>query len=211
MTGREDEAANMRQSITEATAKRREALAKAGTTEDDEYIAARCEVQRARAVYQRAKRRWERQYWNSIIQEATEASERNDAGRLHNLLKKLGQRDTISARPSEVFSPKEHFQKVSEARFEHPEEIKDLIDNIDSGPMTAEDRKANAILRKDLTKTEILKAISEMRGGAPGEDGVRISLLRAAHPRVIEEADQTEDSERVVRPPLYVSTFTTLP
>ena len=100
------------------------------------------------------------------------------------MLRKLGMRDSKAARAAEHFSPeeyKQHFEKVSQERYERtPEEIQQLINQIPIPPLNAETAKACEALERDLTKAEVLEAIREMKDGAPGSDGVRISFVKCA-------------------------------
>ena len=83
------------------------------------------EVRRHRSAFKKHQRQWENQFWDTIIEEAKDASERNDWGKMYKTLKKLGLRDDKRSAPSEQFSAEElktHFEKVSKERSEHTSE-----------------------------------------------------------------------------------------
>ena len=199
MVGKEDASQEMRGNISRAAKNAEEILEMVHDPENEEHKRAKELVRVARRRYQRKNRRWERQYWNSNIEEAKMAQERNDIGTMYKLLVKLGPIDSKSARASEQFSSeeyKEHFSKVSAVRHENTLEMtKEVLERI---PEMEDRKKTTRELEKDLTKREIKNAISEMKNGAPGEDEVRITYVRRADERtknmVIELVQQIYDT-----------------
>ena len=101
------------------------------TRQSTEYMNTREEVRRHRSAFKMHQRQWENQYWDTVIEEAKDASERNDWGKMYKTLKKLGLRDDKRSAPSEQFSAEEfktHFEKVSKERSEHSsEEMQEVI------------------------------------------------------------------------------------
>ena len=131
MKGREQECENFRKKIAQAVRKTREILQRGETRQSTEYMKTREEVRRHRSAFKKHQRQWENQYWDTIIEEAKDASERNDWGKMYKTLKKLGLRDDKRSAPSEQFSAEEFktdFEKVSKERSEHTsEEIQEVI------------------------------------------------------------------------------------
>ena len=80
----------------------------------------------ARREWKGARVRWEREWWESVLDECDRASGRGDTGGLYRELRKLEKRGQKKA-PTDTTLTKEdfktHFEKVSHARFENtPEE-----------------------------------------------------------------------------------------
>ena len=126
MVRKEDASQEMRGNISIAARNAKEILKRMYDPENKEHKRAKKLMRVARRRYQREKRSWERLYWNSIIEEAKMAQQRNDIGTMYRLLVKLGLRDSKSARASEEFSPKEYreyFSKVSAVRPENTLEL----------------------------------------------------------------------------------------
>ena len=116
MKGREQEYENFRKNIAQAVRKTREILQRGETRQSTEYMNTREEVRRHRSAFKKHQRQWENQYWDTIIEEAKDASERNDWRKMYKTLKKLRLRDDNRSAPSEQFSAEEfktEFEKVS--------------------------------------------------------------------------------------------------
>ena len=48
---------------------------------------ARKELRIARRIYKKAKKQWEKEYWDKILEEAAEARDKNDMGKMFKLLR----------------------------------------------------------------------------------------------------------------------------
>ena len=144
----------------------------------------RKELQIARRTYKKAKKQWEKEYWDKILEEAAEARDKNDMGKMFKLLRKLGMRDGKTTRPDEHFSVEEykiHFEKVSQERQEVTNQVMSWVfDRVED--MRSDDRisEASEELEKTLEREEIEKAIREIKDGAPGIDGVSIKMIKFA-------------------------------
>merc|ERR1711911_384496 len=89
------------------------------------------ELREARREWKGARIRWEREWWEAVLDECDRASGRGDTGGLYRELRKLEKRGQKKA-PTDTTLSKEdfktHFEKVSHARFENtPEEIEEAV------------------------------------------------------------------------------------
>ena len=186
MKGREQECENFRKNIAEAVRKTREILQRGETRQSTEYMNTREEVRRHRSAFKKHQRQLENQYWDTIIEEAKDASERNDWGKMHKTLKKLGLRDDKRSAPSEQFSAEEfktYFEKVSKERSEHTsEEVQEVISWIPDRREEQEVKRAAEKLGKEVTVGEILEQMKEMSDGAARTDDVTIGMTRKCNP-----------------------------
>ena len=179
MRGKEGEAIRLREAISEKIQKMRETEKQRGNVEK-----ARKELRIARRVYKKAKKQWEKEYWDEILEKAAEARDKNDMGKMFKLLRKLGVRDGKITRPGKHFSVEEyksHFEKVSQERQEVTNQVMswvfDRVEDMRSDDMI---REAGEELEKNLEREEIEKAIREIKDGAPGIDGVSIKMIKFA-------------------------------
>ena len=186
MKGREQECENFRKKIAEAVRKTREILQRGETRQSTEYMNTREEVRRHRSAFKKHQRQWKNQYWDTIIEEAKDASERNDWGKMYKTLKKLGLRDDKRSAPSEQFSAEEFktdFEKVSKERSEHTsEEIQEFISWIPDRREEQEVKRAAEKMGKEVTVGEKLEQMKEMSDGAAGKDVVTIGMIRKCNP-----------------------------
>ena len=179
MRGKEEEAVRLRGTISEKTQKMRETERQRGNVEE-----ARKELRIARRIYKKTKKQWEKEYWDKILEEAAEARDKNDKGKMFKLLRKLGMRDGKRTRPSEHFSVEEyksHFEKVSQERQEVTDQVMSwVLDRVEDMRNDERIREAGKELEKSLEREEIEKAIREIKDGAPGIDGVSIKMIKFA-------------------------------
>ena len=179
MRGKEGEAIRLREAISEKTQKMRETEKQKGNVEK-----ARKELRIARRIYRKAKKQWEKEYWDKILEEAAEARDKNDMGKMFKLLRKLGMRDGKITRPGEYFSVEEyksHFEKVSQERQEVTNQVMSWVfDRVEDMRSDDRIREAGEELEKTLEREEIEKAIREIKDGAPGIDGVSIKMIKFA-------------------------------
>ena len=179
MRGKEEEAVRLRGTISEKTQKMRETEKQRGNVEE-----ARKELRIARRIYKKTKKQWEKEYWDKILEEAAEARDKNDMGKMFKLLRKLGMRDGKRTRPSEHFSVEEyksHFEKVSQERQEVTDQVMSwVLDRVEDMRNDERIREAGEELEKSLEREEIEKAIREIKDGAPGIDGVSIKMIKFA-------------------------------
>ena len=141
-----------------------------------------------RRAYKKARKKWEREYWNQVLEEAKEAQRKRDIGTMYQLLRKLGNMESKKAPPSEIFTAEEFrdfFSKVSETRNERTEEQRNetiaLIKDLRNNPKAKE---AAEKLDRKVTIEEVIKEWKEMKDGAPGKDGVTIKMIRNCHSSV---------------------------
>ena len=76
---------------------------------------------------------------------------------------------------------REHFEKVSEERYEvDPAVIGGVIEKVRDLRGCEKAREANECMNGELEREEIKEAMKEMRESAPGEDGIRMCYLKEA-------------------------------
>ena len=76
---------------------------------------------------------------------------------------------------------REHFEKVSEQRYEvDPAVIREVIERVQDMSGCEKARKVNEWMNGMLGREEIEEATKEMKESAPGEDDIRICYLREA-------------------------------
>ena len=114
-----------------------------------------------------------------------------------------------SARAGDHFSAEEckhHFAKFSAEKYEkNPADMARLLVEIQEKELSTKKRKACRKLDWKLTTVEFMEAIQQMRDGAPAEDGVRITLFRAADAR--RKATVPELTQELFEtPPLWIGT-----
>ena len=179
MRGKEEEAIRLRGAISDKTQKMREADKQRGNVEE-----ARKELRIARRIYKKTKKQWEKEYWDEILEEAAEARDKNDMGKMFKLLRKLGMRDGKITKPSEHFSVEEyksHFEKVTQERQEVTNQVVNWVyDRVDDMRNDERIREAGEELEQNLEREEIEQAIREIKDGAPGIDGVSIKMIKFA-------------------------------
>ena len=145
---------------------------------------ARKELRIARRIYKKAKKQWEKEYWDEILEEAAEARDKNDMGKMFKLLRKPGMRDGKITKPSEHFSVEEyrsHFEKVTQERQEVTNQVVNWVyDRVDDMRNDERIREAGEELEQNLEREEIEQAIREIKDGAPGIDGVSIKMIKFA-------------------------------
>ena len=76
---------------------------------------------------------------------------------------------------------KEHFEKVSEMRYElDPAVIRRVIGEVRDLRGCEKSREANECMNGQLVREEIEEAMKEMREAAPGVDGIKMCYLKEA-------------------------------
>ena len=193
MIEKEEEVTLMRQRITNAIETKNNILETMEADEDPiENIAlqeAIAELKEARRILQRESRRWEREWWQKIIDECEEASERNDHATVYRLLKQLGQRGKTKAPNTTTLTKedfKNQFQQVSQNRFENdPEDIEEVLRQVEDISETEKAREWRNFLDEIPEKREILDQMRMMKDSAPGKDGVRLIYIEEAGEEII--------------------------
>ena len=126
---------------------------------------ARKELRIARRIYKKTKKQWEKEYWDKILEEAAEARDKNDMGKMFKLLRKLGTRDGKRTRPSEHFSVEEYksqFEKVSQERQEVTDQVMSwVLDRVEDMRNDERIREAGEELEKSLEREEIEKQLGK--------------------------------------------------
>ena len=154
---------------------------------EEQLEEARGRVREARREMKRRVREMERAWWDEIIRRCEEASQRGDIGEMYSALKNLGDRNKKAAEGHNITTAdfKEHFQQVSQDRYERTaEEIEEAVRKVRDLRNTEEAREANELLNETPQEEEILGAMAKMKESAPGKDGVRLCYLREAPPVV---------------------------
>ena len=147
------------------------------------------ELKEARREMKTNLRRWEREWWEEVISECTEACNTGRIGEMYRILKKLGIRgksDTGVGRTritSEQF--RDHFAGVSQDRYERdPNEIETALEDVEDLRMLPEAREANEFLNEPPEREEIEKEMKNVKDSAPGEDEVRMNYINWADTRI---------------------------
>ena len=148
---------------------------------------ARRRVSEARREMKMRLRELEDEWWEEIIQRCEEASQRGDIGEMYSALKSLGDRNKKAAEGHNITTAdfKEHFQQVSQDRYERgAEEIDEAVGAVRDLRGTEEARDAEALLNETPQEEEIERAVKRMKESAPGKDGVRLCYIKEAPPEV---------------------------
>ena len=173
---------------------------------------AKAEVKSARKEVKRYMRRIEREWWKERIIECREACDSGRIGDMYECLRKIGMRGVKAGESSTISISefKNQFESVSRERYEEdPSVIASVIEKVDDLRMDDRAKAANDRLNVIPEREEIMKAMSEMKDSAPGEDGVRLRYICEAceevRGKVIEivkmmfekRANEWEDSAKV--------------
>ena len=198
MSGRDEEVQQMRVRITAAVGRRNELLQQIGEEQEEQVrvnleadlTAARNELKEARKDLKRRTSNWEKQWWETIINECNDASQRNDAGLVYRNLRKLGSRGLKKAPTSSTLTKeafKIHFEGISKERFENPpEEVMAAVDQMEDISQTEVALQYRELLDETPSREEIVKQMKEMSDSAPGEDGVRLIYILKGGPALID-------------------------
>ena len=141
---------------------------------------ARAEVKRARKEVKRYMRWIEREWWKERILECREACDSGRIGDMYKCLRKIGTKGAKAGESStiSVSEFKNQFESVSRERYEEdPSVIASVIEKVDDLRMDDRAKAANDRLNAIPEREEIMKAMSEMKDSAPGEDGVRLRYI----------------------------------
>ena len=195
---KDEEISTMRNRITTAINKRNDLEERrndANRTDEEraetivELDETKNELKVARRILQRETRRWEREWWEALIDECESASETGNTRKMYDLLKKLEHRGKTTAPTGTTLTKedfKEQFKKVSEERFENnPEDIDKVLEEVEDIRDTEKAREWKGILETTPSKQEIVAQMKLMKDSAPGEDGVRLLYLLEAGEDVI--------------------------
>ena len=148
-----------------------------------EWVAVKEQLGRARRNMRQFLRRVEREWWRERIEECENACNLGRMGEMYKILKEIGRKEW-KAPPSvgiTVEEFKEHFEKVSEMRYEvDPAVIGRVIGEVRDLRGCEKAREANECMNGELVREEIEEAMKEMRESAPGEDGIRMCYLKEA-------------------------------
>ena len=198
MVGRDEEVTIMRARITTALNKRDNLLEQQQNTNDNEVreniqaelAATRNELKEARKDLKRKSSTWELQWYESIIDDCLDASNRNDTGLVYKNLRKLGSRGKTKAPISTTLKKedfKTHFQSVSKDRFENPpEEVYNTVNQMEDIRETEKAIEWREIMDTTPTGEEIFTQMKQMSESAPGEDGVRLIYLMQGGPEILQ-------------------------
>ena len=194
MIGRDVQIQEMRTRINAALTLRNDLIVRRGEGEEDledQIENVKTELKEARKHLKRTTARWEKEWWDEIIEDCREAGEANDTGRVYRNLKKLGTRGMKKASQDTNITKeefKEHFKSISSQRFENAiEEIDEVLDQVQDISNTDEAIQWNDELNNVPTDEELTEQIKLMRESAPGEDNVRLIYLIKAGPEMIKK------------------------
>ena len=141
-----------------------------------EWVAVKEQLGRARRNMRQFLRKVEREWWRERIEECENACNLGRMGEMYKILKEIGRKEW-KAPPSvgiTVEEFKEHFEKVSEMRYEvDPALIGGVIKEVRELRGCEKARKANECMNGELVREEIEKAMKEIRESALGEDGIQ--------------------------------------
>ena len=154
---------------------------------EEELRVAREEVARERRELKRNLREWERSWWEEKIEECREACETGRVGDMYKVLRSLGKRGKKAPESHHITVEafKEHFQKVTEIRFEeNPEVVQAAVEAARDLRGEARAEEANENLNMTPEPEEIEEAMGEVKESAPGLDGVRMIYIREAEEEV---------------------------
>ena len=194
MVGRDEEINQMRIRVTAALTARNDLLASQNLDNVQRNIqleAIRNELKQARTVLKRTTARWEKEYWQEIIDECKEAGETNNSSQMYKSLKKLGQRGLTKSCASTKLTKedfKTQFENISKNRFENdPREIDEMLRKVKDISNTAKAKEWNEHMNTIPSNEEIFEQMNLMRESAPGEDNVRMIYIRMAGPEIHNE------------------------
>lgn len=184
MTGRDEQVQRLRSRISGAISRRndiRKRMNEGQPNLENTLQIAVNELREGRKELQRETRRWEREWWESIISECREASERGDSRTMFKTLKQLGKREWKGLSNNTIITTdqfREHFKKVSAERFENtPEEIDRAVNEMEEIENLELKEEWSERLEEIPTREEIVTQLKKMRESAPGEDGIRLIYL----------------------------------
>ena len=117
-------------------------------------------------------RRVEREWWRKRIEECETTCNSGRMGEMYKILKEIGRKAPPSVGIT-VEEFREHFEKVSEKRYEvDPAVIGGVIEKVQDLRGCEKAREANECMNGELGREEIEEAMKEMRESVHGEDGI---------------------------------------
>ena len=194
MVGKEEEITRLRGQIQAAITRRNQAMTRQAAGERlgiQELLEIVESLKVARKHLKRETARWEREWWESIIEECERAADTGQSGVMYKKLAMLGRRGVKTARPTTDITKeefKEHFAKVSKDRFENdPAVIDDILREVEDIRDTEKAREWRETLEETPQREEIVKQMRLMKDSAPGQDGTRLSYILKAGPTLLDE------------------------
>ena len=152
-----------------------------------EWITVKEQLRRARRNMRQFLRRVEREWWRERIEEYETECNSGRMGEMYKILKEIGRKEW-KAPPNvgiTVEEFREHFEKVSEKRYEvDPAVIGGVIEKVRDLRGCEKAREANECMNEELEREEIEEAMNGMRESVPGEDGIRMCYLKEASDEV---------------------------
>ena len=203
MIGREEEIERMRTRISIAIERRNDLTSRIRESEsivekarlEAERQPVREELKEARKDLKRKTARWEKDWWEEILNECREAGERGDQGTVYKNLKLLGTRGMSKAPETSNITTDEfktHFQDISKDRFENtPEEIAEIVDKVEDISETENAVRWKELLDEIPSREEIISQMKKMKESAPGKDGVRMIYLLQGGPELLDRLIST--------------------
>ena len=125
----------------------------------------------------------EREWWEEVIRECKEASNRGNLGEMYRALRRLRNRDSKSREGTNITTEEfaEHFKEVSKDRYERtPGQIEEAIGVARDLRGTQEAREWNEELNRTPEDEEIDREMLAVKDSAPGRDRVRMDYINLA-------------------------------
>ena len=187
LVDREDHLDEMRDNISTLVERRNELQAyRATRARDRELTELREDLKRARKLQKKHLRIWEREWWDSRIEECEQAYYSGDMLRMYRTLREIGAGNNKREQPTTTLTTtdfKKHFEDLSAQRYERePHEIEAAMLEMKDLRMEESAREANIMVNEMPEEEEIEDALKEVKDSLTGEDGVRISFIKLADP-----------------------------
>ena len=134
---------------------------------------------------------WEKAWWEEELKACEDAAGRGDTGGVYKSLRTLGGRGVKKVAAGTTISTsefREHFKRVSVARFENaPEEIERVVAQAVDLREDERTKGWRERLGRPPDRQEVEREMGKMKEGAPGEDGVRLCFVKKGGERAMRE------------------------
>ncbi|XP_063727214.1 uncharacterized protein LOC134854786 [Symsagittifera roscoffensis] len=149
-------------------------------TRVDEQTRRRQNRKGTRKRFKADKERWEEEWWLKVVEEAKAAERTGDIRKLYSALKRIRIKDSTTIE-EKYFTPnefREHFQKVSDQRFER--EIHEIKETSKLATQRWDENSIQAakVLGREITWPEFNNEIESINDSAPGIENVRMIAVK---------------------------------
>ena len=173
LVDREDQLEEMRENISTLIERRNELQAyRATRARDRELTQLREDLKRARKLRKKHLRRWEREFWDSRIEECEQAYYSGDMGRMYRTLREIGAGNNKREQLTTTLTTtdfKKHFEDLSAQRYERePHEIEAAMMEMKDLRMEESAREANIMVNEMPEEEEIEDALKEVKDNTTG-------------------------------------------